>query len=169
MTPPLQSHHSAGFTIIEVLIASFLSVVVLASAWSLFVSYQQIWRETSVRVEATRIAALGLNRMVYGVGAAPCGLRGAGDAVLTSGGTNGWTLTYSDRSNNPAGTFRYRGDARTLTYTPPSGTEQVLAQPVSRSLASIQSNALTVSVEVDLTQGRFSSTRELSTTVRWRN
>ena len=169
MTSTLQPRDGAGFTIIEVLIASFLSIVVLASAWSLFISYQQIWRETSVRVEANRIAALGLNRIVYGVGSSPCGLRGASDAVLTSSSTNGWTLTYSDRSNNPAGTFRYRGDAHTLTYTPPSGTEQVLAQPVSRSLASIQSNALTVSVEVDLAQGRFPSTRELSTTVRWRN
>ena len=169
MMSPLQPRNCSGFTIIEVLIASFLSIVVLASAWSLFISYQQIWREASVRVEANRIAALGLNRIVYGVGASPCGLRGASDAILTSSGTNGWALTYSDRSNNPAGTFRYRADAETLTYTPPVGTEQVLAQPVSRSLASIQSNALTVSVEVDLTQGRFSATRELSTTVRWRN
>ena len=169
MSPSLPSKRCAGFTIIEVLIATFLTIVVLASAWSLFISYQQIWRETSVRVEANRIASTALHRIVYGMPNANCGLRGASDAVLIYSSTNGWLLSYSDRSNNPAGMFRYRAWHRTLTYTPPSGTEQVVAQPISASVASIQSNALTVSVEVDLTQGGFSSTRQLNTTVRWRN
>lgn len=163
------SRPNSGFTIIEVLIASFLSVVVVASTWSLFISYQQIWRETSVRVEANRIASMALHRIVYGMPSSSCGIRGAGDAVLTSSTTNGWILTYSDRSNNPAGTFRYRAANRSLTYTPPIGTEQVVAQPISSSLASIQSNALSVSIEVNLTQGLFSSTRQINTTVRWRN
>ena len=169
MSRVLQSRRCSGFTIIEVLIASFLTVVVVASAWSLFVSYQQIWRETSVRVDANRIASMALNRLVYGMGSSSCGLRGASDAVLTSNTTNGWVLTYSDRSNNPAGTFRYRGENQTLTFTPTNAAEQVVAQSISKSLASIQSNALTVSIEVDLTRGRFSSTRQLNTTVRWRN
>ncbi len=169
MSAPPQPRWDSGFTIIEVLIASFLTIVVLTSAWSLFIAYQQIWRETSVRVEANRTASMALHRIVYGMGSASCGLRGAGDAVLTSSTTNGWILNYTDRSNNPAGTFQYRGDTRTLSYTPPSGADQVVAQSISSSLVNIQSNALTVSIEVDLTQGRFSSTRQLNTTVRWRN
>lgn len=168
MNKPLQRSRCAGFTLVEVTIASFMLVLVLASSLGLFISYDMFWREASVWGEANHRASMALNRMVYGIGT-NLGLRAAGDIVVTSSG-QGWVLDYFDDANNPLGSYEYRSNAQSLLFTPGGGgTAMVVAQGISQAQATLQTNTLALSFTADRNQGRFSASRQLRTTVRWRN
>lgn len=160
---------NAGFTMVEVVIASFMTTIVVASALGLFISYEMFWREASVHIDANRIASMAMNRIAYGVGT-NCGLRAASAVVLTSG-TNGWVLDFSDSNTNPVGTFEYESDVQTLFYTPAGmgAADMVVAEPMAHATANTQDNLLLLDFTVDLQRGRFSATRQLDTTLRWRN
>lgn len=157
----------AGFTLIETVIASAMTVLVLASALGLFLAYQTAHHDLGVRMEANRRASMALSRMVYGVGGTNAGLRAAGDVALTPGG-DGWTLQVQDLDGNGAGTFRYAASTSNLWFAPPGGDETVFAQSVAAT-ALVESNALHLSVRAGVQRGRFAATQELNTAIRWRN
>jgi hypothetical protein len=58
---------SRGFTLAEILIASIVGTMVIASAWSVYVMVWQWWAETSPRLDAERSARLALLNLTEGV------------------------------------------------------------------------------------------------------
>ena len=157
-----------GFTLVEALIAVAISTVVLASAWGLFLTYVSAQGDLTVQVEANRIATMALSRMVYGVGGANTGLRAAA-AVEMDSNADGWELRVEDQDGLDTGTFEYEASQQALSFRAPDGRETRFAQSISWADAQIQSNAVVVSLRVDLRRGRHAATQELSTAMRWRN
>ena len=56
-----------GFTLAEVLVASIIGTMVMASAWSVYVMVWQWWAETGPRIEIERTARLALLNVIDGV------------------------------------------------------------------------------------------------------
>ncbi|MBU0605216.1 MAG: prepilin-type N-terminal cleavage/methylation domain-containing protein [Candidatus Omnitrophica bacterium] len=56
-----------GFTLAEVLVATIIGTMVMASAWSVYVMVWQWWAETSPRIEVERTARLALLNIIDGV------------------------------------------------------------------------------------------------------
>jgi len=70
-----------GFTLIELMIAVGLFSLVIAGSLGVYVMCQRMWRATSLSMDASRMASLAIQRMVYGVGT-NSGLRGAAMVML---------------------------------------------------------------------------------------
>lgn len=168
MTSSRQLGRKRGYTLIEVLLASALSTLVLASALGLFLSYQWAHHDLALCVEAQRKATMALSRMVYGVGGTNRGLRTAGNIQVVAGG-DGWTLQTEDDEGMAGGTYEYRASQQALFYLPAGGTEVQFADSIAQADAAIVSNALSLNIRVDLQQGRLSTTQALNTVIRWRN
>lgn len=58
----------AGFTIIEVLIASVISVMVLGAALTAYIIIQRSWKEAVARVFLQQKARIIMNKIIYGGG-----------------------------------------------------------------------------------------------------
>ena len=58
---------SQGFTLAEILIASMIGTMVIASAWSVYVMVWQWWAEMSPRLEVEKVARLALLNVIEGV------------------------------------------------------------------------------------------------------
>ena len=158
-----------GFTLIETVLASAMTTVVMASAWGLFLTYQAAHHDLGARVDATRMASMALSRMVYGVGSTNIGLRAAKNVVRTTN-ADGWELAVEDGAGRAAGVFSYVASESNLCYAPPGGTGAVgFARSIAAASAKIQTNQVVLSVRVDLRRGRFSASQQLDTAVRFRN
>lgn len=100
-----------GFTLAEILIASIIGTMVIASAWSVYVMVWQWWSEMSPRLEVERFARMTLLNVTEGV----TSIRNLGDVAgtYTAGST-----TYR-RRNGIAWATAYptiSGDGKTITY-----------------------------------------------------
>ncbi len=154
---------------IEVLLASALLMVVMASAWGIFLTYQAAHHDLGVRVDANRMASMALSRMVYGVGSTNIGVRAARSVALTAT-AGGWELAMTEDGGGAAGVFEYDAGGSNLSYTAAGGTGAVcFARSVAGAAATIQTNKLVLTVRVDVRRGRFEASRTLGTEVRLRN
>ena len=160
--------HCGGFTLIETVLATALTVLVMASGMGLFLAYQAAHHDLGAQVEATRVASLALSRMVYGTGGGNIGLREAADLDL-SASAGGWELGMEDDDGGNAGTFGYAAGASNLYFTPAGGDATPFAESIAAAAATLQSNRLNLSVRVDVRRGRFAGSQQLETTIRWRN
>ncbi len=168
MITGISRNRSAGFTLAETMIASGITILVLASAMGLFFFIQRTWHETAVREAADHTVSTALNRMIYGVGGAHRGLRSSG-TVTRSDTANGWRLNLT-REGGSAGFFEYRSNDGTITYQPPNGGSPVpVADSILSADATLRASSLDLSIQAAINRGRFSATRQLNTTVSWRN
>ena len=142
-----------GFTLIETVLASGLTVLVLTSALGLFLAYQVAHHDLGAQVDATRTASMALSRMVYGTGGANIGLREAGNLTL-SVSAGGWELEMEDDGGDDAGTFGYSASSSNLYFTPPGGEATPFAGSVAASTATLSTNRLNLGVRVSLRRGR---------------
>jgi prepilin-type N-terminal cleavage/methylation domain-containing protein len=81
-----------GFTLAEVLIASIIGTMVIASAWSVYIMVWQWWTEMSPRLDVERSARLALLNIIEGVTSVN-GLTGDAAGSYTIGST-----TYKRRN-----------------------------------------------------------------------
>ena len=101
-----------GFTLAEMLIASIIGTMVIASAWSVYVMVWQWWAETSPRIEVERFARLALLNLTEGV----TSVRGLSGDVAGSYTVN--SIPYK-RRNGIAWAKAYptiSADKKTITY-----------------------------------------------------
>lgn len=110
-----------GFTITELLIASALSVTVMALAMTIFITLFGNWRNIQRRMEADSDVNIALSRMVYGMDD-KLGLRSASSVsvkVNYVASSNGWTVSYSTGGLTPQNnSFTYSPTDKTLIFNP---------------------------------------------------
>lgn len=165
----LFNHRRAGFTLTETLIASTIATLVLASAAGLLIFIQNSWHEASVRERASQLASTTLNRMVYGAGGQHRGLRSSGQ-VETTATNDGWILNMTDAEGKSMGTFEYDRTQQTIVFHPPNGGQAVtIADSIVFADAAIADNRVALSVQTEVSRGRFSANHQLETLVSWRN
>jgi type II secretory pathway pseudopilin PulG len=167
MTKHAQSRRSGrgGYTLIEVTMASAISLMVLGASIGLFLGVQRSWSETNLRVGVDSDVNLALSRMVYGMGAS-LGLRCASQATCTAQGSD-WTLAYrtgGDTAQNNS--FVYSAADRTLVFNPGG---QTICRDLTFARVYVQGGGLVVTLRVERVEGRFSARRELGTEIAFRN
>lgn len=91
----------AGFTMLEIMIATALFSLVVAGTVGVYVMCNKIWHATAINMQAVRESSLALSRIVYGVETNK-GLRTA-SAVTLDTNFHGWpaTLTYWETNGRP--------------------------------------------------------------------
>jgi len=160
---------SAGFTLIEVMISSALSLMVLVVALTIFISAMKAWRNIDVRMLADREVNLAMSAMVYGMGDR-LGLRSAWTGSMTTNVTaSGWTLTYAAMKNSAfqTNTITYSSAASNLVITP--GSIVVGKDIAYAPCPSIGVRLLCVTLRVDRVEGPIKASRKIWTSVTWRN
>ena len=159
-----------GFTLPEVLVASAISVLVVAGMIGFFVSTLSYWHQVNLRTDADREVNIAMSRMVYGMGDR-FGLRAASASsngvqiVAVNGG--GWTVNYDTGGASPqTNSFTFSPTARTLVFNPGS---QVAGRDIAWSQVWRTNSTLVISSRVEKVEGRLSASREIGTTVYLRN
>jgi len=71
-----KTRNRAGFTLIELMIATGIFTFVVAGSLSVYVLCQKFWHSTSLNMQTSQTASMALSKMVYGVGE-KSGLRAA--------------------------------------------------------------------------------------------
>lgn len=156
-----------GFTLVELLISSSISVVVLGVALTIFVNYLKSWHSIELRMDADRDVNLAMSHMVYGMGN-NFGVRAAAASTvtLTSSGS-GWTLAYQTGGTTPqTNSFTYSVASSNLVFNPGA---QIAGKNLSYALALVGTQAVVVTLRVDRVDGTLNVRRELGTTISWRN
>jgi hypothetical protein len=65
---PIRGAGRRSFTMVELMIVSGLFVTIMAGTLAVYVMCQKSWYSTSLQMQATRGASMGVARMVYGLG-----------------------------------------------------------------------------------------------------
>lgn len=156
-----------GFTLVEVMIATSISLMVVVGMVGLFVSMLKSWQEMTLRMDADSDVNIAMSRMVYGMGGG-FGLRSAvvGSVQITPG-ANGWTARYITGGTSPqTNSFVYSDSANTLVFNPGA----VLAgRDISYAWIATQGSYLVVTLRVDKVEGSLDARREIGTTITCRN
>jgi type II secretory pathway pseudopilin PulG len=157
---------AGGFTLVETLVALALSVLVLAGAWSVFLTCLRWWSNSNLFMRASDANNQVIERLVYG-SAGQGGLREA-DGVSVVTGTNGWTLTYRDTRSATNQSYQYNRAKGTLVYSP-GGV--VIGSNLTFASAATNLTASGVSLRVDLCLAERNAcySNSLSTFVQFRN
>ena len=156
-----------GFTLVEVMIATSISLLVVAGMVGLFVSMLKSWQEMTLRLDADSDVNIAMSRMVYGMGNRR-GLRSASvGSVQVTSGAGGWTVQYRTGGAAPqTNSFVYSASADTLVLNPGA----VLAgRNISYAWIATQGSYLVVTLRVDKVQGSLDARREIGTTIACRN
>ena len=161
-----------GCTLTEIMVATSVFTLVMASAVPTFIMCQRSWALTSVQLQAAQRSSAAVERLVYGVGL-QYGLRSAvSTTVVLTPGVD-WSVAYRDVVGN-SNRFRYDSAARQLHYDGPGAARSVVvgksitAATVSNSLTGI-SSGLWIRVTAGTTEGRFSASNTMTTFVAYRN
>jgi prepilin-type N-terminal cleavage/methylation domain-containing protein len=167
ITQQIRRRGCRGFTLTEVLLASSISLMVVAMTTGIFISVFKSWRGIDQRMQADRDVNRAMSRMVYGVGDRR-GIRTAATvSIATNTPSGGWTLTYGvDMTVPQTNSIVYSPTAKTLVFNPGS---QVLANDLSFASINVQLHSLVVTWRVDRVSGTFRVQREISSQIAWRN
>ena len=164
---PVGCSDRRGFTLVEVMIATSISLMVVAGMVGLFISMLTSWKEMTLRLDADSDVNIAMSRMVYGMGGR-LGLRSAssGSVQITSG-AGGWTVRYLTGGAAPqTNSFVYSASADTLVLNPGA----VLAgRNISYAWIATQGSYLVVTLRVDKVEGSLDARREIGTTIACRN
>ncbi len=155
-----------GFTLVELLVSSSLSLMLMGVTLAVFVYLLRSWHEVELRMQADSDVNIAMSRIVYGMGDRR-GLRcAAGVPTITTGG-DGWTLVYSTGGTPPqTNSFTYSKAARNLVFNPGS---QIAGRDLSFAWVGTQPLSLVVTLRVDRVDGTLNARRELGTTISFRN
>ena len=156
-----------GFTLVEVLVSSALSVLILGVTLQIYIYLLRTWHEVELRMQADSDVNIAMGRMVYGMGERR-GLRCAAEPpTITSDGDGGWTLVY--RTGGTAAqtnSFTFSRAEGNLTFNPGS---LVAGRDLSYAWASVKDQSLIVTLRVDRADGRLQMQHELGTAISFRN
>lgn len=156
-----------GYTLTEVLLASSISVTVVAITMGLYLGIFKSWRGIEQRMQADRDVNIAMSRLVYGMGDRS-GLRTASKVTIaTNTPSGGWTLTYATGTDVPqTNSVVYSSTAKTLVFNPGS---QILGRDISAALINVQANSLIVTLRVSRVEGTLRVQREIGSRIFWRN
>ena len=101
MSPTRKNARPNAFTLLEIMMGLGIFIMVIAGTLTVYLTCQRVWYSTSLYMEASREASMGLSRMVYGVGTNG-GLREAASVTLDNNRIGSWSGT---------------------TYPPPAGSD----------------------------------------------
>ena len=160
-----------GFTLAEMMVATAILVMVMASAVPTFIVCLRTWTRGSLDVQAAQSSSFALERIIYGVGM-QYGLRSAVSTTVNVTTTNSgsWTVTYCD-IDGFTNSFSYDGVSDHLTYVnsgSPGGVNigrNITAAAVTNSLT----RGISFVVTCCVTEGRYAATNTMSTSIKWRN
>ncbi len=164
---PIRSRGRRGYTLTEVLLASSVSVTIVALTVGLYLGIFKSWRGMDQRMQADREVNIALSRMVYGMGDRR-GIRSASTVnLVTNTPSGGWTLTYAVPLDVPqTNSIVYSKTANSLVFSPGS---LLLGTNISLAAVSLQANSLIVTLRVDRVQGPLKARREVASRIAWRN
>jgi len=156
-----------GFTLTEVLLASSVSLTVVAITTGIFINIFKSWKGIEQRMQADRDVNTAMSRMVYGMGDRR-GIRTASTvAIANNTPSGGWTLTYGvDTAVPQTNSIVYSATADTLVFNPGS---KLMATNISFASINMQLHSLVVTLRVDRVDGAFRVQREISSRIAWRN
>ncbi|MFA6141787.1 MAG: prepilin-type N-terminal cleavage/methylation domain-containing protein [Candidatus Omnitrophota bacterium] len=66
MYPIIRMRGRKGFTLVEIMVATFITLYTLMAAWSSYIMFWTWWHETSPEVEAQRMARITISAIVNG-------------------------------------------------------------------------------------------------------
>lgn len=157
-----------GFTLTEVMVAATLSTMVLLGLITFFSSTYSYWYGVNLRAAADSDVNIAMSRMVYGMGNR-FGLRAASvqSVEIIPEDNGGWTLNYDTGGATPQNnSFAYSATDQTILFNPGS-------LPVGRDIADAQitkdAGMLNITLRVDKKRGKLEASREIKTTVNFRN
>ena len=163
----------SGFTLVEVMIASAISMLVMLGLITFFTSTYAYWHDVNLRMEADSDANIAMSRMVYGMGDR-LGLRTAKEVVYsevkTGGKVSEWTLNYVTGGETPqANSFIYSAAGRSLLLK--SGAKQQIAgRDIGQAKVTVDAKMLTLQLSVEKKeQGKLKASRQIETKVHFRN
>jgi len=158
-----------GTTILEMLVGSFIMLLVVSGILMLYVSTMTIWKEESARITLQHKATLAMEKMVRGVDGTSgiIGARNASVEDLT-------TLIYTSNDPVQERSF-YLGDGGQLMYDPDTTAtddEIIIATNVTAdgvSFTVVDGDMVTIDLELEDSVGNTSIKVNLSTKVKLRN
>lgn len=157
-----------GFTLVEVMVASAISTMVLLSLVTFFISTYSYWNGVNLRMEADSDANIAMSRMVYGMGDR-LGLRTAKEVNKTNDGNGGWTVTYTTGGDTPqANSFVYSSAEQSIIFNP-GDDEQIAGRDIVSADFTVDNKLLTLTLCVEKEQGKLKASREINTKVHFRN
>jgi hypothetical protein len=156
-----------GYTLTEVLLASSVSVTIVALTVGLYLGIFKSWRGMDQRMQADREVNIALSRMVYGMGERR-GIRSASTVnLVTNTPSGGWTLTYAVPIDVPqTNSIVYSKTTSSLVFSPGS---LILGTNITLAAVSLQANSLILTLRVDRVEGPLKARREVSSRIAWRN
>lgn len=169
------NHH--GFTMVEVMVASAISTMVLIGLITFFVSTFSYWHGVNLRMEADSDVNIAMSRMVYGMGGGnQLGLRAAAAESVTiiPDGSGGWTVNYDTGGFTPQEhSFTYSVADRSLVFDGKlSAGRDIAAADIKHPLDSEKNeikSVLIITLRVDKEQGKLKASREIDTKIHFRN
>lgn len=150
----------AGFTLVEVMVATSCMLVAVAGALALFGTYSRSWVITNLQRDTAGAASMALERMVYGVDSEG-GLREAqGETVNVDSSGAGWVLSYDEDRF-----LRY--DSHLGTIVNENGS--VICENLVGASAIETNRGCALSVEVFESGGGRTAAKRMSSFVYFRN
>lgn len=156
----------AGLTLMELLLASAASMMVMGLMVTIFVGMSGTLQRTTQRVELDQEANHILNQMVYGVGEEQ-GLR-AGATVWINGNDQAWQLNYALHDEHPrTNSFAWSQTNRQLIFNPGA---IVVGQNIEYAPKPYYAAGMVaVTMRLSRVAGRFTEQREIQTAITLRN
>jgi len=155
----------AGFTLMELSIASTVLLAVAVGSLSVFFVLQNTWFATSLNLTASSKVSNALTKIVYGGGSTNAGVREAdiSEAFLDNGNNGGWQLYFFGTNSNEF-----------VEYNPTTGIISnengfVFCDNVTASSATFQNNGCRIEISAREVGGRKQADASMSTFVRFRN
>ncbi len=167
MTQHSKHPRDDGFTLVEVMIASAISMLVFLGMITFFISTYSYWNGVNLRMDADSDVNIAMSRLIYGMGDR-LGLRAAAvESVAISQGVGGWTVNYDTGGITPqANSFTYSVAGRSLRFNPGN---QIAGRDIAGAQLTLNSGVLTIRLRVDKTQGNLNASREIVTKINFRN
>jgi|GEM_PF-1474924 len=158
-----------GFTMVEVMVASAISTMVLLGVITFFSSTYSYWYGVNLRADADSDVNIAMSRMVYGMGDR-FGLRAAAKEsvqIIPEAG-DGWTVKYDTGGATPQeNSFTYSEADQTIVFNP--GSLSVGRDIGHAEISKIGMDKLEVTLRVDKERGKLKASRAIKTTVHFRN
>jgi len=105
---------AAGFTLPEVLVATFIAFYVIAAAWAVYMMTSAWWKEINPEVEAARVARSAVSSIIYGSVDATAGADTIG--MNTHYRRNGIAWARFDAGHTPPDTPVISTDKNTIDF-----------------------------------------------------
>jgi type II secretory pathway pseudopilin PulG len=155
--------HSSGFTLAEALVATSLFTLVMAMLIDSFLICNRNWYRARVHMMATQRGSQCLESMVYGVGTG-LGLRAAYRTTNT-GTAASWSLMNSNYYG--VDWYRYVPDSKIVIYSNGTMNCRIATNVISSWVSNVPAG-LAISVTICETDGKFTDTNSMRTTIKWR-